>query len=202
MVNWTHEKNELQSAKQQKRKQRITRGGLLWAVGKLLHHHDCGTIRWRDCSNQGFTIQLQDDLLAGLPSRLDHQRRAVPSTERREGSHRPILTPNRETNMSAQKKRTPLRWKCSNERTESGHVFCTNWTATLGKFSLLVTNYAGSRTLSWRISVPGSEWWQGSDEDRFEFTVSTLKDKVYRRAMGMIASELQDKINSICDRSA
>jgi hypothetical protein len=84
--------------------------------------------------------------------------------------------------MSALKKHTPLRWTYQNELTPGGAIFATNWKATLGKFSLVVTNYPGTRTLDWEMTIPGTEWRTGSSVDRYEYTVSTLKDYVYKKA--------------------
>lgn len=84
--------------------------------------------------------------------------------------------------MSALRKQTPLRWKATNERSPGGAIIATVWTAKLSKFELQVTNYPGTRTLDWEITLPGSDWRNSGSEDRFEYTVATLKDKVYGKA--------------------
>ena len=90
--------------------------------------------------------------------------------------------------MSTFKKQTDLRWKANTQRTSCGRgVVCTVWTAKVGRLDLEVTNYPGSDTLDWRITCPGTEWWQGSDESRYETSVSQLKDKTYTKAVEILA---------------
>ena len=87
--------------------------------------------------------------------------------------------------MSALKKQTPLRWQHHNELSPGGGIVATNWTATFGGFQLTVTNWPGSDTLDWEIRLPGTDWRNGGSESRFEYTVSTLKDMVFRKCEGM-----------------
>lgn len=84
--------------------------------------------------------------------------------------------------MSALKKQSQLRWKHANEYSPGGCIIATNWSASLGKYQLAVTNYPGTSTLDWEITIPGTDWRNGGTESRYEFTVSTLKDYVYEKA--------------------
>lgn len=87
--------------------------------------------------------------------------------------------------MSAIKKQTSLRWNHQSELTTRGSVVWTTWTAKVGRFSIKIINYPGTRTLSWKITIPGTDWSNGSDEDRSEVTVSILKDRLFFRAEEM-----------------
>jgi hypothetical protein len=89
--------------------------------------------------------------------------------------------------MSAIKKQSKLRWSHQNELSDGGAVIATMWTATVGRYRLTVTNYPGTKTLEWEISIPGTNWRSGADVDRYEFTVSTLKDYVFNKAQGLNA---------------
>lgn len=84
--------------------------------------------------------------------------------------------------MSAIKKQTNLKWKHTNELSPGGRIVATNWTASVGKFMLAVTNWPGTSTLDWEITVPGTDWRSGGSESRYEYTVSTLKDMVCRKS--------------------
>jgi hypothetical protein len=88
--------------------------------------------------------------------------------------------------MSALKKQTALRWSCKSERSPRGAIFATVWSATSGRFKLEVTNFPGSRSLSWQIVIPGNDLWRtGQDVDRFEHSVATLKDFVFAKAQSL-----------------
>lgn len=88
--------------------------------------------------------------------------------------------------MSALRKQTTLKWKHVNELTPGGRIVATNWTASVGKFALSVTNWPGTSTLDWEITVPGTDWRSGGAESRYEYTVATLKDMVCRKAEGLV----------------
>jgi len=87
--------------------------------------------------------------------------------------------------MSALRKQSSLRWTFTNEFTRSGAILCTNWETHYGKFRLLVTNFPGTKTLAWEINTLEGDPIRGGSEDRFEFTVSTLKDKVLEKAKSL-----------------
>ena len=85
--------------------------------------------------------------------------------------------------MSALKKQSTLRWSYTNELTPSGAIAETVWKSSIGKFLLEVTNWTGTKTLGWSITMMGSAGWRISGtEHRYEYTVSTLKDMVCRKA--------------------
>jgi hypothetical protein len=84
--------------------------------------------------------------------------------------------------MSAIKKQTELRWKRRNEFSLGGRIIATVWSARIGKLSLTITNWTGTSTLEWEISMPETDWRIGAVESRYEHTVSTLKDWVYHEA--------------------
>ena len=84
--------------------------------------------------------------------------------------------------MTTTKNPAAVKWARTSEHTQAGHVYATEWSATLGKFELRVTNYPGSRTLDWSITIPGTGYKIGSDEDRYEYTVARLKEKVIAKA--------------------
>lgn len=88
--------------------------------------------------------------------------------------------------MSAIKKQSPLRWACTSERTSNGRlVISTTHTASFCGFDLSITNYPGTRTLDWRITKPGTQFWNAGNEDRFEYTVAILKDRLYAKVLGL-----------------
>lgn len=91
--------------------------------------------------------------------------------------------------MSALKKYSNLRWTFRNELTPKGNISATNWHATVGKYRLLVVNYPGTKSLEWEITIPGTYWRNGNCEDRFEFTVSRLKDFVFDKVSQLIEKE-------------
>ena len=82
-----------------------------------------------------------------------------------------------------------VQWKRSSEKTSFGRIVETKWTAKVGKTLLAVSNYPGSRSLSWEISLPATGWKIGSDVDRYEYTVASLKAKAIKRAL-VINSQL------------
>lgn len=84
--------------------------------------------------------------------------------------------------MSAIRKQSKLRWSYRNEKTQGGAIICTVWEARVGGFLLQVTNWPGTSTLDWSITIPGTDWRQCGDESRFEATVSILKDRLHEKA--------------------
>jgi len=80
------------------------------------------------------------------------------------------------------RKRSSLRWTANSLRTEHGAVYATEWRASHRGFDMLLTNYPGSRSLDWKITRADSpNWWSGGNEDRFEYTVATLKDSLFAK---------------------
>lgn len=96
--------------------------------------------------------------------------------------------------MSAIKKQTSLRWSHNNELSPGGNIVATVWTASLGRLSLEVTNYPGTKSLDWRITIPGTDWYNGGMVDRFEYTVSTLKDFVFNKAVAINEAQRQNTV--------
>lgn len=74
------------------------------------------------------------------------------------------------------------KWKRSSEFTAGGKILATNWTCSFGDFLLQITNWPGTQTLDWEITLPGTDFRNGGSESRYDYGVSTLKEMVLRRA--------------------
>ena len=86
------------------------------------------------------------------------------------------------------------RWSRTSTKTTGGRTFEVIYKTTYKEFEVTVTNYPGSRTLSW--SVERGSFRNSREEDRYECTVEMAKEKALEHVDTLLARWARDAVVS------